>query len=292
MGDMTRKDFRHRVKTGRILLPDTEANLRPYKEPLLPVEGGFGFYGAIAQNKEKTHIQCHICGFFFPSVGAHANKIHGVDGKEYRETYQLSRTTSLASDTVQAVYRAATLNQAEATKEKRVALFKSMSREFRQQQQHGTKKSLERKNKEGRCPDQLIDKIVRLAEKIKRTPRKRDFIAEYGEGFWHSVYDTYGGWNNAVRIAGMQPSNVGGAHRVTYDYETVVDLVREFYRVEGRVPRATDIGKGIIPSKQVIRRLFGGVIEMRKAAGFELADYVHEKGDEYEREFGRKEVMA
>lgn len=48
---------KHYLKTGRILPPDTQSTLQPYKEPLTPVEGGFGYQGtpcAIYRQNSRT----------------------------------------------------------------------------------------------------------------------------------------------------------------------------------------------------------------------------------------------
>ena len=53
-------------------------------------------------------------------------------------------------------------------------------------------------------------------------------------------------------------------------------MIRNFYEIEDRVPRVSDLGD-MLPSKNVIHRLFGGIIEARRAAGFGQNDYINEQ---------------
>ncbi len=268
---------RMRVKQGFILPRETKANLRPYKEPLEAVKDGYGFLGTVAQNETGTHMQCHICGYFYGNVGRHAKAIHGVDQKEYKQRFQLSLRRGLVSDTVRTMLINNNLRQPRHVKEERVRRMKILQRTYANHEMSQPKKSLEAKNKEGRCYYQLLDKIELLGKKLKRTPTRRDFSKEYGEGYLGSLYGTFGTWNQALSFAGFTP-NRQKEGQPKYSRESVIAMFRNFYEIEGRVPRSSDIGT-MIPSNNVIRRLFGGMIEARQAAGFGQNDYVNETVD-------------
>jgi hypothetical protein len=70
-----------------------------YKEPILPVVGGFGWYGLQAYN-EKGQPMCHECGSFRDRLLGHAVKQHGLRSREYKARYGLlmgKRIVSTAS---------------------------------------------------------------------------------------------------------------------------------------------------------------------------------------------------
>lgn len=60
---------------------------------------GAGMYGRISEDSEGRLI-CHECGKAYLSLAAHVYLAHGMTADEYRETYEISRTTKLAAPSV------------------------------------------------------------------------------------------------------------------------------------------------------------------------------------------------
>lgn len=60
---------------------------------------GAGVYGRITEDEEGRLI-CHECGKAYLSLAAHVYLAHGMTAAEYRETYELPRTTKLAAPSV------------------------------------------------------------------------------------------------------------------------------------------------------------------------------------------------
>lgn len=60
---------------------------------------GAGVYGRLTEDAEGRLI-CHECGGAYLSLAAHAYLAHGLTADEYRETYELPRTTKLAAPSV------------------------------------------------------------------------------------------------------------------------------------------------------------------------------------------------
>jgi len=273
--------LKHYVKTGRVLPPEAEGTLRPYKEPLAPVASGYGFQGTLKQSVGKTHLQCHECGYYFANLATHVGKMHGLVPKAYKAKYELSVSTSLLSDKARANFIAANLKRSPEAKRKSLESFKTHRRTGGGNR---VRKSLEAKNREGRCYYQLLDKINTLATKLKKVPTRREFVAEYGHGYVGSILGTFGSWSQAVTLAGLQPASRGGFRVAQYDRERVADLFKEFLTIEGRPPRLSDLGGGSMPSTKAVQRLFNGsIIEARRYAGMEEFDFIHERG-EVERE--------
>lgn len=60
---------------------------------------GAGVYGRISVDAEGRLI-CHECGGAYLSLAAHVYLAHGMTSDEYREAYELPRTTKLAAPSV------------------------------------------------------------------------------------------------------------------------------------------------------------------------------------------------
>lgn len=60
---------------------------------------GAGVYGRITVDAEGRLI-CHECGKAYLSLAAHVYLAHGMTAAEYRETYEIPRTTKLAAPSV------------------------------------------------------------------------------------------------------------------------------------------------------------------------------------------------
>lgn len=57
---------------------------------------GAGVYGRISEDTEGRLI-CHECGRAYLNLAAHVALAHGLSADEYRETYELPRSTKLAA---------------------------------------------------------------------------------------------------------------------------------------------------------------------------------------------------
>lgn len=48
---------------------------------------------------------CHICGRAYRKLGQHAYNTHGITEKQYKEKFELNRTSSLISDTMKDILK-------------------------------------------------------------------------------------------------------------------------------------------------------------------------------------------
>ena len=242
-----------------------------YKEPLKPVEDGFGYLGTLAQTQDSELVQCHICGGLYNNLGIHAYFKHGVKAKEYRERFQLGKTTPLCSD-----------KWSEKCKSDKVKMWESMSesdREARkelmrnaqkQTERVGNPTSLEVQNKRGMCPDQLIEKIQDLAEKLGKSPTHAEFVTEYDGKYVGAINRTFGSWNGAKKMAGLIPCKTGARtphNRSEYTNEVLLEYLRSAYKEKGSKPTKSDWNRGFLPSYYLYIHRFGGIVNARKLAG-------------------------
>lgn len=242
------------------LPPETLPVLSHYKEPLRPTETGFGYQGTVAYDKTEMYTQCHICGYFLKNLGIHIVKSHAMSVAEYKDTFEIARDTSLVAPKQRELY---TRQWSNKTAEEREVHYQALAKGRRKMlEKRGRvgaikgyhKKSLEQKNREGSCPDQLIDKILLLRTELGRTPTSREFRKFYG-GYLYPIYRTFGSWGNALNIAGLVVEKRPG--RVVYTKPMVIAMLRDFRDTHGREPFSKDVADGLLPSQYVFHRLFG-----------------------------------
>lgn len=86
---------------------------------------GAGFYGRIDETPDGRLI-CHECGGAYLNLAAHALRAHGVPAAEYREVYEIPRTTRLVAASVRErtsrrALRPQNLSQLAATRDPKAA---------------------------------------------------------------------------------------------------------------------------------------------------------------------------
>ncbi len=238
-----------------------------YKEPLkaIPKSEGYGFYGTVATSIDGNLVQCHICGNMFPSVSHHLRK-HQIKAREYKEQFQLAITTALVGEAT----REKLQNKVYAESKKYIGLPEHLQEYNRKVQsgeiQHRTSGngwSLERRNKEGLCPDQVLLKITELADKLGHTPSYDEFKLHYKTRYIHSIEYQHGSYLNAVKALKLtsakelkEPSS-----------EKLLEDLRKFQKVHGRVPTKSDFNRGLLYSRTLYWSRFGSLNNARIEAG-------------------------
>lgn len=254
-----------------------ELTLYNYKEPLKKVVDGYGYYGAILVTKDGRGLQCHICGEVFRELGTHINRIHSIRAVDYKEKYQLAVTTALVSEERrQQMIETSRRWWESLSREKRESTIKRLRQAakklLKEKGAHGKGITLETKNKRGICPDQLLDKIREVKDKIGHTPSKFEFITETKtQRYIHLIYKVYGSWKNALKILGYDPV-LGSVKRYNrdnrrYTKEELIDYLKMFYQENGYPPSASDCRRSLLPDILTFTRMFGTFQSAREAAG-------------------------
>ena len=242
-----------------------------YKEPLTKVEDGHGYYGTLSQTKNGELVQCHICSELVENLGTHVWVKHNVRAVEYREKFKLGKRTPLCSDKFgeklkhMAVIRYNRLTETEKA-ERRQKMIEAQKKAVRV----GNPTSLQIQNKRGMCPDQLIEKIQLLADKLGESPTHKQFIREYNGKYVGAINRTFGSWNAAKHMAGFAPRQSGSKvphNRAPYTNEQLLEFLRSAYKEKGSAPTYSDWRKGFLPSYYLYKHRFGGISKARKAAG-------------------------
>ena len=155
-----RKNLAKNIRVTSYATPPSEVELiyENYKEPLksIPKSKGFGYYGTIAVSADKELVQCHICGNLFKSVSAHLPQ-HKITAPEYKEMWQLQKTTALVGESTRKKQQDRVLKQGLP---KHLQEYNHKVRTGQIKHKVNTKFTLEQRNKLGVCADQVLEKIA------------------------------------------------------------------------------------------------------------------------------------
>lgn len=241
-----------------------------YKEPLKKYEKGFGYIGVVSYSKEKDKVQCHICGRMFRNVGSHSALNHKISAEKYKEMIGLGQNTALVGEGTRTLLITAhkdipSFSQKGKSKKQIVSHMKKMSKNGVTKGKGSRKSSwtLERRNEEGLCPDQLIDRIIKLTEKLGERPTAKQYAEEYGS--FSSIITVYGTWNKALEIAGIDTYTKEKGMRSDPQY--LLENMRMFYQKYERTPRQSDMRRGLLPNHQIYNKVFGTLNRARQLAG-------------------------
>jgi hypothetical protein len=271
-------------KPKQIPYKDSYLSLANYKEPLKPVDGGFGFYGTLLHTVDGKKVQCHIDGELVENLGSYVFKKYGMKAQEYKDKFKLSVNTSLASEG----YRKKMANHMRKRIE---GMTDAERREWREKQKanllkgHGKTKrtrprlSLELRNKQGICPDQLLEKIRECANDLGYTPTSHKFaVWNESHRYVGTIDYVFGSWDKAVKKAGLAPVTylnifkkispfTGRSNRHGYSREELIEYLQIYYQEHGELPTSSACQRGLIPSYSAYIRVFGSFPKAREAAG-------------------------
>jgi hypothetical protein len=251
---------------GQILIYDN------YKEPLkeIPKTKGFGYYGTVALTDDKEFVQCHVCGNLFVNVGMHIRK-HKISAEKYKETYGLAKSTALMSEPERERLQKNAVKPwdgklpdhlVEYNRKVQQGLIKHNGNKGKGWKGKGSW-SLEKRNKEGLCPDQVLEKIKDLAEITGKTPSYDEFIAHYNYRFAGSIKFQHGSFSAAVKKLGMKTREE--LRRV--DKDSLIEELQEFYKAHKRIPMTSDFNRGLLRNRGTYIAKFGSLNNARIEAG-------------------------
>lgn len=251
--------------TGQTLLYEN------YKEPLKAIEKGkgFGYYGTVAITDDKTLVQCHICGHLWPNVGAHLRK-HKITATDYKKKYGLAVETALISEPVRERFQKTVVANNPVVQAGKLPEWlaeynrKVQSGEIKHMAHGGTSMSLEKRNKLGLCPDQVLEKIREYADELGHAPSYDEFRAHYKGKYYHSIIFQHGSYSAAVKKLGLKTAQ----ELKSPDNETLLQSLRDFHERFARIPTKSDFERGLVGyPRQAYWRRWGSLNNARIEAG-------------------------
>lgn len=245
-----------------------------YKEPLTETLNGHGYMGALRTTSDGLKLECHICGGLFTHLGRHVWMGHKITAEEYRVKFGLAKSTALVGEGLRRELSMRLLEQRnnrsdeenKAIEEKKRQNLKEYFSIQENRRNHFMGASLEQKNKHGKCPEQLKEKVVSLYNELGRTPSYSQFTDKYGKGFTYSIYQTFGGWKQLIKACGMPDRPSDRVYVKKYDKETLLEYLRNFKQLYGREPNTSDMKRGYIPRELHYYRVFGTFTKAKELA--------------------------
>lgn len=254
---------RKKTKTGDDIASDIYFGNA--KEPLMPATGNHGFLGVISYNKTRDKIQCHICGKFFRSLNGSGHlRLHSTTNDEYKKQFEIARTVALVSESTREKQLQNFMNRTDVW---RKPIKEFSTNEQRRKASVGKKRRIYTRNRTGHCPLQLLEPIKTLAEKLGHTPNGEDFRREYNRKFISTINQTYGSFNEALKVAGFEPRP---RCELKYTEDELVEMMKNFYDRFGRTPANTDFKRGYLPLQKHYIKRFGNMNRARVRSGVPL----------------------
>jgi DNA-binding protein H-NS len=109
----------------------------------------------------------------------------------------------------------------------------------------------------------LIEELLRLAEKLEKSPGKRE-MDEVGKYSYTAYRNEFGTWNEALLEAGLEPNTK------EIPREDLLQALEDLAENLERIPRANDMRHKGRHSPTAYRNEFGGWNDALRAAGFRL----------------------
>lgn len=274
--------FNSQVQRGIILPPDyPDTTTKPYKEPLLAVDGdGFGYIGALVHTKTGSHVQCHICGYFYGNLGAHVSRKHNVSHRDYKSTYGLRITSSLLSPLARQKAQAAYNKNARdnalhlATITRKAHKVTKKLRQSGQLKTGGNMWTEQTRNERGKCRLQTIAKIQELYRIHDGVITAKLFEDTYGMAATHKqgvIYTLFGNWEKALQAAGLHTHKQKQAAIKQQKTQEALIAIKKFYQFHGRTPQYSDFkSDDSLPHPRTINHCFSSFNEARAMANVPL----------------------
>lgn len=236
-----------------------------YKEPLRPVDKGYGFHGTVLYSPKNDLIQCHECGEWAKTLYGRGHlQLHNLSQDQYKEKYGLARKTKLVAEGLRKKQAQNYINRSpEFHKQAAIELAKYQSPEHKKTMTGKTIR-LETRNKRGNCPDQLLDKMIQAVDEKGRISQDL-FIRRWGNHYLSTIRLIYGSWEEAVRLTGF----VSGRQQPIHSYTDIelLNYLKQFYDVYKRTPTSSDFSRGFLPSTHSYMSRFGSLNSARTKAG-------------------------
>lgn len=206
-----------------------------YKEPLMRFEKGFGYFGAVLFDESSDKIQCHFCGKWFIALGNHIYGKHKVRAAEYKRTIGLNNTTALIGEKL----RAKLIAHGHEVSLRNLRPGGKMSQGQKDKIRATLKENrFEKQNTSNTCPEQLLERLVDLYNRLGRLPRRKEIP------FIETIRKVYGTFKEACRIAGLPYRKPGGTLGEHFRYKKLEDIIipiADFYQENGVLPNAYKI---------------------------------------------------
>lgn len=280
--------FNSDVTAGRILKPNyQDINTEPFKEPMLKVEDGFGYYGAVTTSKDGEFIQCHICGYFFKVLIRHVMNKHQISSRDYKVSHGLRLKDGLLAPKMREElierfekHRSAAGFGTDENNKKAWEASKQ-KRESGELQTGGSTWTGITRNERALCRAQVLEKIKHVAEVNDGLITNKLMIQEYGEEYRATIKTQFGSWKNALHEADLLTFEELKNKTFKKRKKDMIQRIKSFYLETGHPPYSSDFNSNSdLPAQQWVSKNFGTLNKARRLAGVPEVCYINGNWEE------------
>lgn len=225
--------------------PSGSIKIYRYKEPFMPnPEPYFGFQGVLLHDSVLPLIQCSVCGEWYGALTGPHLKTHKLDSTSYKEKFGLAKSTALINESLRERFIASALKTQNYKKVKNPKPFKKGHK----QKKTYFGSSMETKNNNGTCPEQILDRLKKFKQKLGHQPSYHEAKKKF-RGLTDSAVRTYGSWRNVCELLGWKVLKPGLSFgKFSWDKETLIKVLVMFKKEHKREPTGSDVRRGLIPA--------------------------------------------
>ena len=234
-----------RKKPRNIVFPDGVE----YEKPFTEIPRGFGYFGVVLVDKDTGELQCHQCGAWTETLSVHAYTSHKIKAELYREQYGLLQNTALISERIREIlieHGKEVARRYKLDSKAAIERLKSFQNNNEKKRRHSYANA-ERMNKKGTCPVQVLDKLIKISEKLGRQPYKKEMKDDLGRSIVDAAKRRYGNLAEVRRILEMQGYTYKLPAKATYTNEEMLGHLRKFESIYGRKPSPSDFRRELLP---------------------------------------------
>jgi len=244
--------------TNRSLIydsPSGKININKYVPPFERIVNGFGFMGVVIEDSESGFLQCNICGKWYENIPTHLRH-HKILARDYKIKFGLNQSTALKSKRIRINQSRVMEGMRRTHKKHRMKFVKN---NIYAGNTLGKKKSLETINKYGICDLQIKDKVLKLKEKLGKTPTLNDLAKVYGNTFISHITKRYRSYVILCKDLDMQPhfSNANPKYSREYFIEKALsnEASTRIFDISERRNLYKYIKGGILELKEIVEKI-------------------------------------
>lgn len=228
--------------------------LNDVKEPMIPLENGFGYLGVVMYDEEEDKVQCAECGNFYKALRYTHLRKHDLTTSEYKRKFKIAQRVALQGNSTTSKLRENYLKNNPPARRKKLAKLAAKS----PRQGHSKAEiTMTYKNKKGECPLQLLARLRKIHKEEGKITREI-----VGQSLYDKVRRTFGTLSKAVELAGFNKYSPS-----KYTKGMLVRMLQNFVLVHRREPMTSDCKKNRLPCSDTFYNHFGSFTKAKKGAG-------------------------
>ena len=234
-----------------------------YKEPILPVSGGFGWYGLQAYDFQGDKLMCHECGKFFDVLSVHTSRIHKLNDKNYKKKYGLMGSTKLTSEKARINLRT---NWENNPKVQHYVKNHQIMRKHIDYHAKKNKWATEFQNLHDTCPAQVL-RALKSAAEIYGDNITESQTRQYNSCLVPALTARFGSFNKAKQMIGLSQNANHYPNNPLFTKQMILEDAICFYKKYGHWAKERDFKKGqTICSSNTVINFFGNLKNLYQEA--------------------------